>query len=62
MHTFDTSTPVVVLRSDHHGSLCFVPSLRPIGVPDFGVEIQPDSAGENVSFLCGKVHNRRKRR
>jgi D-aspartate ligase len=53
MQTFDTSTPVVVLRPDHHGSLCLIRSLERMGVPIYGVGSQPHSAGM-LSRFCRK--------
>lgn len=51
MQTFDTSLPVVVLRPDHHGSLCLIRTLGRIGVPVYGVGSQLRSAGM-VSRYC----------
>lgn len=51
MQTFDTFVPVVVLRPDHHGSLCLIRSLGRMGVPVFGVGGQPGSAGM-ISRYC----------
>jgi len=54
MQTFDTSTPVVVLRPDHHGSLCLIRSLGRIGVPVYAVGSQPNSAGMLSRYCRGK--------
>jgi D-aspartate ligase len=45
MPTFDTSVPVVVLRPDHHGSLCLIRTLGRMGVQVYGVGKLADSAG-----------------
>ena len=51
MQTFDTSVPVVVLRPDHHGSLCLIRTLGRTGVPVYGVGSQLRSPGM-VSRYC----------
>ena len=43
MQTFDTSVPVVVLRPDHHGSLCLIRTLGRMGVKVYCVGTQPGS-------------------
>ena len=45
MPTFDTSVPVVVLRPDHHGSLCLIRTLGRMGVSVYGVGAKPRSPG-----------------
>ena len=54
MPTFNTSVPVVVLRPDHHGSLCLIRSLGRMGVRVYGVGRIPDSAGMLSRYCRGK--------
>jgi D-aspartate ligase len=54
MSTFDTSVPVVVLRPDHHGSLCLIRTLGRMGVHVYGVGKVPDSAGMISRYCRGK--------
>ena len=54
MQTFDTSVPVVVLRPDHHGSLCLIRTLGRMGVPVYGVGSDPQSAGMLSRYCRGK--------
>src|SRR6266851_9893755 len=51
MQPFDTAVPVVVLRPDHHGSLCLIRTLGRMGVPVYGVGSDPRSAGM-ISLYC----------
>lgn len=54
MQTFDTSVPVVVLKPDHHGSLCLIRTLGRMGVSVFGVGSRPSSAGMISRYCQGK--------
>src|ERR1700730_1284315 len=54
MPTFDTSVPVVVLRPDHHGSLCLIRTLGRMGVQVYGVGKLADSAGMLSRYCRGK--------
>lgn len=45
MQALDTSVPVVVLRPDHHGSLCLIRTLGRLGVNVYGVGAESRSAG-----------------
>src|SRR5579863_876761 len=54
MPPFDTSVPVVVLRPDHHGSLCLIRTLGRLGVQVYGVGRLPDSAGMISRYCRGK--------
>lgn len=54
MQSINTSTPVVVLRPDHHGSLCLVRSLGRLGVKVYCVGDQVRSPGMMSRYCQAK--------
>jgi D-aspartate ligase len=50
----DTSVPVVVIKSYHHGSLGIARSLGRLGVPVFGIDTNRKSVGLSSRYFRGK--------
>jgi predicted ATP-grasp superfamily ATP-dependent carboligase/ubiquinone/menaquinone biosynthesis C-methylase UbiE len=53
MPPIDVTTPVVVLRLDHHGALGIVRSLGRLGVPCWGVHQSSDAPALKSAYACG---------
>ncbi|MBI3005430.1 MAG: carboxylate--amine ligase [Ignavibacteriales bacterium] len=53
-HKIDNSTPVVVLKTEHYGSLGIIRSLGRLGVPVYGVDANPHAPSFWSRYCAGQ--------
>ena len=54
MRISDTTTPVVILKMEHYGSLGIVRSLGTLGIPVFGIDGNPSAPGFSSRYCAGR--------